>query len=48
MAEMLGIQPESLSRMIRKVQGEGLMKIKDRRVTITNMDDVLSEAGIFE
>ena len=46
LSELLGIQPESLSRIIKKVQGEGLVQINDRRVVITNIEDVLSEAGV--
>jgi CRP-like cAMP-binding protein len=46
LSELLGIQPESLSRVIKKVQGEGLVQINDRRVIINNIENVLFEAGV--
>ena len=46
LSQILGIKPESLSRMIKKVQDEGLVKINDRHVTFTNLEEALFEAGI--
>lgn len=48
LAGLLGIQPESMSRTLRKVQDEGLVAVNDRRVTFLRMDDVMNEAGIAE
>ncbi len=45
LAEMIGVQPESISRLIRSVQTEGHLQIDDRFVRILNMDAVLREAG---
>lgn len=46
LAEQLGVQPESMSRLIKKLQAEGLIRVKERRVTITKFDDAMFEAGV--
>ncbi len=46
LAEMIGAQPESISRLIRQVQMEGLLQIDDRRVQIHDMEAVLRKAGV--
>lgn len=45
LAELLGIRPESISRLIKSVSTEGLLDFDDRRVHIRNMDEVLRIAG---
>jgi len=44
-AELIGVQPESLSRLVKKLRKEGLVDIKDRHVTFSNMDAILDELG---
>jgi CRP/FNR family transcriptional regulator len=45
LASLIGIRPESISRMINKVQSEGLLRFDNRLVMFTDMDSVLREAG---
>lgn len=45
LADMIGAQPESISRVIRNVQSQGLLKIDDRRIQFQNMEAVLRDAG---
>jgi len=45
-AEMIGAQPESISRLVRSLQTEGLMQFEGRKVFISNMDAVLLELGV--
>lgn len=45
LAEIIGAQPESISRLIRKLQVEGLLQFEGRHVRITDMDALLREAG---
>jgi CRP-like cAMP-binding protein len=45
-AEMIGSQPESLSRVISNVQKQRLLKFDGRRVLITDMETILDEVGI--
>jgi CRP-like cAMP-binding protein len=45
LAEIIGVQPESISRVIHSVQAQGLMKILDRRIQFRDMDRVLRDAG---
>ena len=45
LADLIGAQPASISRLIRKVQAEGMLKFNDRRVSITDMEAVLREMG---
>ena len=45
LADLLGATPESVSRLIRRLEGEGLVRVRDRRVTISSMDDVVAEIG---
>jgi len=46
LAEQLGVQPESMSRLIKKLQTEGLLRVEDRRVTITKFEYAMFVAGI--
>ncbi len=45
-AEMIGSQPESISRVISEIQKQRLLKFEGRKVFITNMDTILDEVGI--
>jgi len=45
LAELIGAQPESISRLIRSVESEGLLQIDDRRIQFRDMDAVLRHAG---
>lgn len=45
LAELLGIRPESISRLIKSISTEGLLQFDDRRVRIRDMDEVLRIAG---
>lgn len=44
LADMIGAQPESISRVIRNVQTLGLLKIDERCVRFQDMEAVLREA----
>jgi len=44
-ASLIGARPESISRMIHKLQTEGLLHFDSRRVKFTDMDAVLREVG---
>lgn len=44
-ASLIGAQPESISRLIQKVQREGLLHFDSKRVMFTDMDAVLHEVG---
>lgn len=46
LASLIGVQPASLSRLIRDIQAEGLLHFNSRRVRFTNMDAVLHAAGL--
>jgi CRP-like cAMP-binding protein len=46
LAEMIGSQPESVSRMISDLQKQRLLKFDGRKVFITDMETALDEAGI--
>ena len=45
LADMIGAQPESISRLILKLRTEGLLQVDDRRVQFHNMEAVLRETG---
>jgi len=45
LAELVGVRPESISRLIDKLQSEQVMHFKDRRVHISDLPTVLSQAG---
>ena len=42
-ASLIGAQPETISRLIQKVQREGLLHFDSKRVMFTDMDAVLHE-----
>lgn len=44
-AELIGAQPESISRMIRDLQDEGVLEFDKRRVVFRDMDRVLDDIG---
>ena len=44
-AELIGAQPESVSRMIRDLQNEGVLEFDKRRVVFRDMDRVLDDIG---
>ncbi len=44
-ADLLGAQPESISRLIRSVQDEGLLKFDGKMVLYSDMDKVQHEIG---
>ena len=48
LSEILGIKPETLSRLIRRVQSDGLVRIKERNVVIPEIDRALLESGVFQ
>ena len=45
LADLLGSSPESVSRMIRNLETEGLLRFEDRRVCFSDMDAILQEIG---
>lgn len=45
LADMLGSTPESVSRMIRKLEADGLLQFKQRRVSFSDMDAIFQEIG---
>lgn len=45
-AEMIGARPESISRLVRSLQDEELLKFDGRKVSFTNMEAVMQEAGL--
>lgn len=45
-AEMIGSQPESISRVISDMQKQKLLSFDGRKVFIRNMDTILDEVGI--
>lgn len=44
-ADMIGATPESISRLIRKIEAEGLAQFEGRRVGICDIDAVYREIG---
>ncbi len=45
-ADLLGAQPESISRLIRKVQDEGLLQFNGKLILYCDMNKVQQEIGI--
>ena len=41
---MIGIRPESMSRLIRNIEGEGLARFSGRRVEILDLARMASES----
>ncbi len=44
-AELVGVRPESISRLIDQLQTDEVMKFKDRRVEFTDIEAILQQAG---
>jgi len=45
LASLVGARPESISRLVRSLEAEGLLQFDKRRVRFTDMEAVLREAG---
>lgn len=45
LASLVGARPESISRLVRSVEAEGLLRFDKRRVCFIDMEAVLREAG---
>ncbi len=45
LAEMVGARPESISRLIDKLQTDEVMRFKDRRVQFSDVNEILEAAG---
>jgi CRP-like cAMP-binding protein len=45
LASLVGARPESISRMVRSLEAEGLLQFDKRRVHFIDMEAVLREAG---
>jgi CRP-like cAMP-binding protein len=46
LAELVGVRPESISRLIDKLQSEKVMSFRDRQVQFGDIGRVLQEAGV--
>jgi len=46
LAELVGVRPESISRLIDQLQSDDVMRFKDRRVQFSDIDQVLQQAGL--
>lgn len=46
LAEMVGVRPESISRLIDQLQTDEIMSFKDRRVQFADVAEVLQQAGV--
>jgi CRP-like cAMP-binding protein len=46
LAELAGVRPESISRLIDQLKIDEVMRFKDRRVQISDVDQVLQQAGL--
>jgi CRP-like cAMP-binding protein len=44
-AELVGVRPESISRLIDQLQTDEIMRFKDRRVEFSDVERVLQQAG---
>ena len=44
-AELVGVRPESISRLIDQLQTDDIMRFKDRKVEFSDVDRVLQQAG---
>jgi CRP-like cAMP-binding protein len=45
LAEMVGARPETISRLIDKLQIDDVLQFKDRRVQFSNVNEVLQQVG---
>jgi len=45
LAELVGVRPESISRLIDKLETDNIMQFNDRRVQITNVGEILEQVG---
>jgi len=45
LAELIGVRPESISRLIDKLETDNLMYFKDRRVQISDVTTILDQVG---
>ena len=46
LAELVGVRPESISRLIDQLQSDEIMCFNDRRVQFSDVDEILQQAGI--
>ncbi len=46
LAELVGVRPESISRLIDQLQSDEIMCFNDRRVHFSDVDEVLQQAGV--
>ncbi len=46
LAELVGVRPESISRLIDQLQTDRVMSFNDRRVQFADVDGVLEQAGV--
>jgi len=46
LAELVGVRPESISRLIDQLQSAEIMCFNDRRVQFSDVDKVLQQAGV--
>jgi len=46
LAELVGVRPESISRLIDQLQTDDIMRFNDRRVQFSDVDEVLQQAGV--
>lgn len=44
-AELVGVRPESISRLIDQLQTDNIMRFKERRVEFSDVERVLQQAG---
>jgi predicted transcriptional regulator len=42
---MVGVRPESISRLIDKLQTDNVMTFNDRRVQISDIGEILQQVG---
>lgn len=45
LAELIGVRPESISRLIDKLETDNVMRFNDRRVQISDMTEILDQVG---
>jgi len=45
LAELVGVRPESISRLIDKLESENVMRFNDRRVQISDISEILEQVG---
>lgn len=48
LAAMVGVRPESIARAFKELEGEGLLLIRRRRVTVPSIERLLEIAGLDE